>query len=326
MADLDNASPESASAATTGVTSSGTASDSLIKMATASLAEPSADAASQVTGAEPASPIVTPATTEQPAVSPKTPGPIPFDRHESILKNAREEAVKQFAWAQGLDPASVREALSLMKELTSDPRSFAKNLAGLLEPEKPAEPEEEFTLPEPDLVSQDGKLKTYSNDAIVKMLDAYGRKIRKEILGEVKPALDFTESEKANRVKADRMSQAKSSAARVLTEARKLPHFTKENEPKIQERVRTMDPQLRRELGPVGAIYHAYNTFVAEEISPSQQQTAEAKVREGFEKKAATSRGSAHPTDAGSEAGKPQIRSGDVDGLAKYMERLEAGA
>lgn len=318
-----------------GNVTSGTATDAMIKAATAaSSAEESATTPDASAGAIP--PGATSDARGQPKVTGATvtSGEAPVSRIEAAVKNARAEAraavEAQYAWAKDVDPQDVQVGGALLYDLRTNAKQFLQELAQELgatlsfgTPTAETVETVDEAFPAPDLVSPDGRLKTYSDATLQKMLHIHGRKVAKELRGEMAPMLEFVNGERETRAEQGRQQQVVEATKSALAEARKLPHFTKENEPLIAEKLKAIDPSIRRQVGSVAALYIAYNQMLSEKVFPTIETAAEVRVQNNNSKKAAASVG-AHPVDQGGEAKKPVLRG--VDDLAKHMERLAQAA
>lgn len=267
----------------------------------------------------------TAATTQAPAAptsgQPETKrGPIPFDVHETALKNAREKAEKataeRYAWANGLDPNDVKEALRIHKMLNGDVRGFYAQLGKELE-------EQGEDMPEPDYQSPDGKSKFFSADAMQKALTALENKLRRELLGKVDPLLtEHQQRQQAEQTRAQREAQAVQ-IREAITHMESLPFYSKENEALISEEMERIPRETVQRMGIVGAMYLAYSNFVAKH----QQRLTEAgrqQVHEDLQRKAAAAGGQVAPT--GNQPNVPVKTPRNESELAKHMERIAGGA
>lgn len=335
----DNAAAPDAGAtpASTASITSGTASDAMIKAATAASSAEAAPAVPSGDTPAPVSPTEVEATPEatiqetpegQAAAAAATRGEAPASRIEAAVRNARQlaqvETLRTFG-LEGADPADVKVAMDVLGQLRQDPKSFWQRLGGELgsqgQPEK-EEVEEEY--PEADLVDPTGKLKTYSVDAHRKALDVHGRRIQKQLMGELRPVLDFVEGEKTTRSTAEARAAVNTLVGQTLTEARKLPHFTKENEPFIVEKLKAIPVEVKRAIGPVAAMYMAYNQVLAEKVFPGIDAAADKRARDSYAKKANASNGSVHPVSQGGDAKPPKLEN--QQDLAAHMTRMAAAA
>jgi hypothetical protein len=326
--------------ATTGNVTSGTASEAMIKAATAvssadsAPASPAGDTPAKTIPSESGAPPAAtgPATQEgsaAPAAATRTEAPagdrIPENRIIAAARNAREKTTADIEaryGIKGVSPDDVKVALSVLQDMRRDPADFARRLAAELQQRDGGAPEKTDQYPEPDLVSPDGKLKTYSDATLQQMFEIRDRQVEARVMAKLKPVMEFHQTEQDRQAQAEKSQQVKSLVERTLSEARKLPHFTKENEPRILELLQDVDPETRQAIGPIAAMYLAYNQFLAESVFPGIDAAAEAKVRASNTRKAAASNGQVHPTDHGGD-GKPQTLDNPTQ-LARHMERLAA--
>lgn len=330
-----------AGSSTEGSVTSGTASDAMIKAAMASESStdtpPTGDEAETV---DPATLTAKPAgsvtATTPPAKGAQVPtgtGPVPLDRHEAAVKNAREKAVTEteakYAWAKDVDPKTVETAFGIVSEMLQDTQKFAHTLAGELgmklvpiTEEKPAAPATPYQLPEPVLRSEDGR-GAYDAKQMMEILAEQEKRILATFGTQMKPLLTDREAAAKAKAEADVKAQGRQAATEALAEARKMPHFTKENEPEILKNLQAIPANVRASIGAVASLYRAYNQFLAEKVFPTIGTTAEQSVRDANRKKAAASAASVHPVSPSGDGAKPEIKN--VAQLSKYMEQLEAG-
>lgn len=315
-----------------GNVSSGTASEAMIKAATAASSAdtpPAGDAGDTAKPGAASDSTANPDATGQPGAADKaaaaaTRGEAPPARIEAAVKNARAETLTKYGLTESTNPADVRVGVDLLSDIRRDPKAwatqFVQELGGTISFEKPAAKEEvpeEF--PAPSLISADGQ-KAYSDTDILKITDI----LQKRIMQQLQPDLAYVRSAKTTAEQREHQQRLASFTQEKLAEARKLPHFTKENEPKILAELQAIPTETRRSVGAIAALYMAYNAFLQKSVFPSIDTSAETRVRESFEKKARTSQGQAHPSDQGGDGKTPTLKG--VDDLAKHMERLEAAA
>lgn len=356
----ENAAGSSAAGASSGVTStgnisSGTASEAMLKAAAAAS---SAEEAGSGAGAGAGAPGATAAATGQPAqgeTKPETPpaadptkptqetGPVPPERHIAAVKNARTEGFNEaktryenaFGWVRDLGtPKQVRSAVELAKAVAEvGPVEFAKQLLResnvdirtLIEGNgNGSSPTGDEAFPEPDMVSKDGRFKTYSHGAMLKAMEIQAAKLRREFQSSLKPIQDANASAEEAARDAESQRQAAEMTKTTMTRFRAQPHWptTKEGEAEVAAIVRAMPVEYRKQVGAVAALWEAFETYKTQKVYPTLGATAEAKVRADNAKKAAASVG-AHPTGAG-DVTKPKLRDGDINGLASHMERMAA--
>jgi hypothetical protein len=275
-------------------------------------------------------PEATPDATGQPASAEPTgsqPGTdrTPQHRIEAAVRNAREQAraevMREFQAFQGINPDDARLGIQVLSELRADPEKFFRELGQRINGGQGQQVEEE-AIPEADIVSKDGQLKTYRAETLQKVLDIHGRRVMAQVMKDLKPFVDFAQTEQQTRREQQQEAQVRSQVNEALTEARQLPHF-KDNETAILEALRAMPVEMKRAKGPVASLYAAYHTVLKDRVFPSIDQAAEGRVRQQLSRKEATSMGSAHPVDQSGNA-KPAIRNESE--LAAHMARLAASA
>lgn len=325
-----------AGSGSTGNVTSGTASEAMIKAATAaSSADTPAPGASgngaTATGAGDGTPGSTTGATGQPAGagSPGAAGergPIPYDRHEAALANARKDEAQKFAWAAelqgaGLKPEEVKAGVDLLMRLRKDPAAFWKQLgeegkfgsaAGSTEPT--------FEYPEADLSSPDGTVKAYSQAAFLKALEVQEQKLLHTFKKEMQPLVEFQTSEMTARERAAFNEQVAKASNSAYKRAEALPHF-KEHKAAIAEKLAATSLEVLEEIGPIAAMFEAYHAVLAEKVYPTIGKSAEEKVREDFQRKAAGG-GGVHPGGGGGNH--KAVKLENVNDLAAHMERLAA--
>lgn len=301
--------------------SSGTASEAMLKAVAASESAAAKPVDSGATG------VVTATDTKVQTGAdgkPTTAQVPPEDRWPGILDNARkkasEEATAPFAWAKDLKADEVSAAMQLVTTLRQNPAAFWRELGEMVnaksQPTDTTTKDEPF--PDPDYTSQDGG-KFYSADALKKIIDLTGKQLMQKFQGELRPLVEFREGELQTRTEAQAKQGAQRLAGQALTSARALPHF-KEHEPEIVERLQAMDPNVRKAVGPIAAMYMAFEAVKQEKVYPTLNAEAEKRVRAEFDKKAAAS--GVHPVGGdGKVAETPAIKG--VSGIAAHLARLE---
>lgn len=256
------------------------------------------------------------ATSTPAAAAPSTTGEAPEHRIEAAVRNARKEILDQLSWAQKYKPEDVEQATQMLAALNADPRGFLARLAAELETEDPPDPE-------PDLQSEDGKKKAYSTDAMKKIIANVERRLTRQLEARFGPALEYTEQAKTKEEVAAKVAEGRAIASEALTQARTMPHF-KENEVEISKTLAAMNPAYRRRIGSVAALHVAYNHVLTTKVIPSLKLNGEQEAIDGFRKSANASAGQVQP-GAGS-TGKPVLKEGDVDGLARHLAKLSGEA
>jgi hypothetical protein len=324
---------------TTGNVTSGTASEAMIKAATAASSADSPAPGASGTGettkpAEGGTPASTAGATSQPGTVVEKPGatgergPIPFDRHEAALRNAREETTQAFAWAKeltanGLKPDEVKAGVNLLMRLRNDPKAFFSQLGEELGAGG-GKAEEELTYPDADLSTQDGKVKAYSSDAMQKVLAVQEKKLLREFQKTMAPLMEHHERELTTRQQAEMDARIAKASSTALKQAETFPHFT-EHKALIGEKLKSFSPEEVEEMGgPIAAMLVAYNRVLQEKVFPKSETDAEKRVREEFQRKANAASGSVHPGATAGNATAPKLEN--VNDLSKHLERLAAAA
>lgn len=339
----------STGAVSSGNISSGTASEAMIKAATAaSSADATADApvkgtpvptgAADANGASGSKPVAT----GQPAVEKVAPiptgaesGPVPLDRHTRAVENARQagsnEALKTYAWAAGFtkdDVADLNGALRLVRDLRKDPTAFAHNLnkeLGLTAAAPAETKPEAFSLPEPELATQDGKRVAYSAAQVTTILEGFKTSLMAEMRKELNPLSEFVTTEQKTRESQEEQRNTQALRDQVMGDARALPHF-KDHEQAIHDKLKGMverDPRRVERIGAVAALYEAYHGVLNETVYPSLTATADQRVRDENARKVAASTGSVHPSRSSSAAGAKPKLDNPTD-LARHMSEMAA--
>ncbi len=307
-----------ASSTSSGNVRSGTASEAMIKAAMASEGATEKPVVPGTAGA-----VVAAGTTVQPGADGKQAdaNEPPKERWETILANQRrlasEEALKPLAWAKDLKAEDVQSAMQLLGALKRDKGAFWRELGELIG-EKVAPAAADDTFPDPDLISGDG-VKAFSADALKKTLDIFKKQLMTQFQGDLRPLVEFRDGELSARERSDLTTKATSMAGRALTQARALPHF-KEHEAAIVEKLTQMDPALRKEVGPIAAMYMAFEQVKVEKVYPTLTAEAEKRVRADFDKKAAST--GIHPVGGDGKVLETPVIKGAA-GLAAHMARLE---
>lgn len=318
------AAPAAAPAASSKPTSASAAMESAARSAatpaSASGVKPNGSAGSPGQTPQVAAPVAQPA---QPATGqPQTKGPIPFDAHETALKNAREksrtEVMQQFAWANGIDATVAQRALALAKRLDSDPRTFAKQLQAEL-----SESDPDASLPAADIKSSNG-VEAYSAKSVLAIVDQVRNQLRAEMKGQIQPFVD-ERTEAQQKAEQQKATEAAIEAGRTvirdgIAHARTLAHF-KENEPAISAKLGEISPEVRSKVGLVGAMYMAYAAVLADLVGKASTAGAESTITD-LKRKAQAGSGNASPGGPVMGGGKPKLKDGDVGGLSRHMQKL----
>jgi hypothetical protein len=261
----------------------------------------------------------------------ETRGPIPFDRHEQALKNAREtaaaEAIKQYAWANGYNQQDVETAIGLARRLNGDANGFYQQLGRELgvpqpAPAQPAPPRTiESIFPAADLVSEDGK-KAFSEGAVVQAFQNFAEFMTAQMDERYRPALQTVEQVASERQQAAVNAHYGGIAKDALTDARTLPSWDT-LQPEIAAelaRIAQTNPKMIETRGAVGTMMLVYNRLYAAKVLPSLQQPPPGTVNlADLQRKANAEHGSVSAA-TGSSATRQSPKN--VSELAKHMESL----
>lgn len=252
----------------------------------------------------------------------------PEEKWQGILGNARTEAVREFrekyGWAESLTKEQVQHAMQIAGRLQTreQARAFYKQLGDEL---KSIDPEDEEVVdPEPDLQSEDGKHRAFSDIKVRALLANQEKRLLATIRKEMAPTAEFTRSEQARRQEAAAMAQIDTTAKEAVTAVLALPHAN-ENKAAIAEELKAMDPGMRERLGPYGSMQYAYNRMLARVILPGYDKAAEKRVKQSFQRDAAASAVTIRPGGETS-IGKSKLKLGDTDGLARHIKHLHESA
>lgn len=247
--------------------------------ATPDAPSPAADSAAPATEAS-ADPTTAP-TVESPTPTAPPKGPIPFDRHQAALENARKKAAGEvearFAQRYG-------SQLQVVQQLTSDPDRAIPQLYQEWRQSKGLPPELDAsdaarmlasrrgqaapaTMPEPDLVGTDAsgrQVAFYSAEQLARR-DAF---LQQQMLSQVKqefaPLQEEFANTKAQREQQQRVAQVKDVVSSRLESWRGKPGFT-EHESEIK--------QLQAELVEAGNDPWSALGLAYAEIVPSRLQS-----------------------------------------------------
>lgn len=246
-------------------------------------------------------------------------GPIPYDRHEAALRNAREEARSQaeaqYSWLreQGLDHEEAKRRLGIAARLFQDPRAFIQQLQSELNPEPEwTDPED----PEPDLRDLQGNPAGYSPKQLQTLIKNALARERREWEQQFGPVQQFVGQLQEEQARTQVTQQAQQTVQAVLGELRADPEFQK-HEREVLGMYMQMDA-ARQKYGAIATLHAAWNKFYRERIVPTLGQTAQAQVLTDLQKSAtAGAQGSPKPVPAAPTA--PKLREGNLDDLATHM-------
>jgi hypothetical protein len=330
----------------TGNVTSGTASEALIKaaMASSSEAPPTTGVTSGdttgATGAGAGSGTNAAATGQasqdgSTAAGAAAGGAAPDNRIQAAVRNARAGVLQTLGLPPNLDPRTpegqkaighLKSAMALAQRLATpeSAKAFYEELGRAIGGTGQAQAgtaEAGTDYPDPDLVSQDGKVKAYSHEAFIKAQAITAARVKADVLKELGPVISEVNGIRTERESLASQRETQQVVGHVLGHARKLPHFS-ENEKGIVALLGDMDPVLRQRVGPLGATFMAYGQMLAKTVIPNLRATIEKEIRAEFAKDANASRGHIAPNGSAGSGVKTELNG--VNDLAKHMERMAA--
>lgn len=220
----------------------------------------------------------------------------------------------QLGWAQGLDRAKVERAIRILDSLDRDSRAFHAQLGQELGPA-------DDTMPEADLVSQDGRMRAFSDKALLKALQIQEQKLRKEFGQMVQPLQAAHQEAQQAAQREQFVQQGRESVRTALQHLASFPHW-KDNEAAISKEMQEIPRETVEKFGVVTAMYMAHSQWLTKHL-PQMIQDAITKDRESLKKVAAAGSGQVVPS--GSPAQGSTKSPSNVSELAAHMAKL-AGA
>jgi len=237
----------------------------------------------------------------EPVPTPETKGPIPFDRHEAALKNARTKAAQeatqtfqqQYAphvqLGQQIQAAPVPTVVGLVNELANHPDygpQIISELARTLGARRGRTASPETDEPQPDLTTADGSIRTYSAEQLAKR-EAW---LKSQWMSEVQQQLGPIQEREKQQQARERLDTATKDAdtrmSKVLAPFQALPEF-QANRPAIAEKTSALmsdghEPQVAlglavahvlREVVLPSRTAQSRNDLVAEAVKKSTGTT-----------------------------------------------------
>lgn len=276
---------------------------------------------------------------------------IPENRRSAILKNHEKkvtEAIEaKIGWAKNVNPEHVQGAFGLAQRLSSNPVQFVADLIGEIRqnPQMAAElqqvlgvagqpnvepqpkAKEPFKFPAGRLTADDGKTRTYSEEQLQEILTGVTGQLKSEfeemLSGRVAPIEEFRGNLEERENMIATIQEARQSTVQLMDEMRTLPHFTKENEPKILEYLMAIPADVKQRIGTVAALQQAYNMFLVKDILPGYDTRAEQKVREEQRRKATAGSGG---NVSGQAPATPGQKPRNASELSEHLRKKFAAA
>jgi hypothetical protein len=156
-------------------------------------------------------------------VAEKPRGPIPYERHEAVLRNARE----QYKWIEEHgDTQTVQQKLAIMRRAEQDPAGFMRDFAAAARlnphelfgpPPAPPPPPQVVEKPAPDVLLDNGQ-QVYSDAQTMRLLEWQQTNVLSRIAQEIAPL-------KQKAAMADMHEQATSRAQQEIAQATQWPGF-----------------------------------------------------------------------------------------------------
>ena len=190
------------------------------------------------------------------SIQPK--GPIPFDRHEAILQNARAEYEKKYGWAKDLDPDEIRQAQAIYQHLNGNPKEFHQWLSGVLK-DQLAEPAPSG----PDYQDSSTGARFYSADRVQALLTQEIAKVKDELMGELEPIKGHYQTE-----------AARGQAMGQIEEAKAWPHFD-DNIAEITDYIEV----TRRNTGKPVSLERAYLQVVLPKLGALERKSVVQEIK-----------------------------------------------
>lgn len=329
MSELENVAAGTSGASTVSHSDSsvthGTADAAMVRAAMAASSTASDSGGSPETQPPTASPstagTTAPATSgpaetgAQPATGER--GPIPYERHEAILRNARAE----YAWAKGLNPQEAQNALRFARAAQANPAAFRAWLdkRGGNQQATGAQGKSSFQLPKPLLSSEDGR-GAYAAEQMGEILSSH----EQAIMSRLQPIIDHVVGQQTERHEAQTRESTRKLAKSALDRAMASPQFS-ENKDAIRDMLSSEEfAPIREEYGLIPAMLFAYMEVLKTKVFPSYQTAAAEQVRLDNLRKANSSRGSQQPSGSSGAPAKVELRN--VTDLEKHMENLHRQA
>ena len=209
--------------------------------------------------------------------------------------------------------------MDLIRRLDANPAAFHQQLQQELQ----GQPREEDLIdPKPDLRSEDGKL-AYSHEATLQLAKNAAERAARALRKEFSPALEYAQQGRQERQQQAMLSEARQTASEAIAAARQLPYF-KEHEPAISEAMAQIPVEVRQRVGSVAALYMAYNKVLAEKVLPTLSSTVQRQTIADMQRSATA--GANGTSQSPPPPSKPAVREGNVDDLARLLERKHAEA
>jgi hypothetical protein len=246
--------------------------------------------------------------------APKKDGPVPLERHKRAVDNARakgiEEAVaevtKHYPWVGKVDPREIEQGLALREAVRRNPAALAQRLLARSGSAAPAgeAPDTLGAMPDPDVQTEDGRVKMYSEAAHKRSLAILARRLGEAFQAELAEVKSF--------VAEQRQAKAQVETERVVNDRveslMKLPGAQEY----LEDIVNLMESDGR--LSDIGAYNRIVPAKLAEENARLKAKQAEEEAR--FKAGA----GTVNPARAGTGTVGKRVYKADTDGFMRALQ------
>lgn len=175
-------------------------------------------------------------------------------------------------------------------ELTAHPR-FSK----ALQPPPAEEPE-----PQPDLYTLvDGeKVPVFSAKRQAEWRSWNDKRMESKFSQLVNPLQEYVGQARNESTRRQIMAQSKDTVTNVMKEMATFPGFT-EGKAEIAAILKALDPKLKKEIGAIASLHHAYNMWYRDKGHVTVKSGLEKQIREEFAREAGASSGNVRPGGGG---------------------------
>lgn len=320
------ASPSTVAGTTTAPASPTTALEALERAAAAADVPASTPSTTVPAGSGSPAPSTRAATSPAASTVPPRPTDAPDSRIEAAVKNTRDTLEQELGWARQYGSREeVAHATAMVKRLSTPEgaRAFVKQLQSeIIEQYGDDTPPAEDADPEPDLISSDGTKKAFSVEANKKYVDVAVKRALRDLTNsaEYKAAVEYARKGEAVAKNEALKAEASATASEVLATIGKLPHF-QEHKAEIGAVLAAIPVETRRQVGSTAALYMAYTKVLAEKVLPTLGNVAQTEAQTIANLQRSAAAGNASVAPGPTVPARPVIRDGNVDDLAKHLEK-----
>lgn len=256
-------------------------------------------------------------TPEAAATPPKAPGPVPLERHKRAVENARakgaeegrargiDEVREYYPWVGKVDPRDIERGLALTEAIRRNPAGVAQKLLARSGGAAASDATPDLgVMPDPDLQTEDGKHKMYSESAHKRSLAILARRLGEAFQSEIADLRSFVAEQREGTARAQ-TEQVVSDRVEALM---KMPGADQY----LEEIVTLMESDRR--LSDVGAYNRIVPAKLAEEVArlKSEHGVAEARLKAGA--------GALNPSGAGTGTTGKRTHKATTEGFMRAFE------